>query len=463
MQMRSSPDGTAPPRISSSSLGSAAFRQAYGLRLAYVAGAMYQGIASPELVVAMGKGGLLGYMGTGGLKLEKVEAGIQQIQAQLRQGEAYGLNLLYQLSKPEFEERTVDLYLRYGVRFIEAAAYMRASPALVRFRLKGLRLAPDGRIESTHRILAKVSRPEVAEIFMRPAPPKLVGELLAAGKITPQEAQWSQSVPLATDLCVESDSGGHTDQGVAFALVPSFIFMRDRIVREQGYTQPLALGAAGGIGTPQAAAAAFMLGADFIMTGSINQCTVEAGTSDAVKSLLQDMDVQDTDYAPAGDMFELGAKVQALRKGLLFPGRAKKLYELYNRHNGIEDIDAKTLSLIQDKFFQRPIEEVWQETKAYHGSLRPDLIESFERNPKQKMALIFRWYFTHATRLALSGNTSQKVDYQVQTGPALGAFNQWVKGTELEDWRKRRIADIGQRIMAGAADVFSDRFTQLCR
>jgi len=31
------------------------------------------------------------------------------------------------------------------------------------------------------------------------------------------------------------------------------------------------------------------------------------------------------------------------------------------------------------------------------------------------------------------------VDYQVHTGPALGAFNQWVKGTSLEDWRKRQI------------------------
>ena len=44
------------------------------------------------------------------------------------------------------------------------------------------------------------------------------------------------------------------------------------------YTKAIRVGAAGGIGTPEAAAAAFVLGADFILTGSINQCTVEAGT-----------------------------------------------------------------------------------------------------------------------------------------------------------------------------------------
>lgn len=58
------------------------------------------------------------------------------------------------------------------------------------------------------------------------------------------------------------------------------------------------------------------------MTGSINQCTVEAGTSDDVKDLLQQLNIQDTDYAPAGDMFEMGAKIQVMKKGVFSrPGR----------------------------------------------------------------------------------------------------------------------------------------------
>lgn len=62
-------------------------------------------------------------------------------------------------------------------------------------------------------------------------------------------------------------------------------------------------------------------GADFIITGSVNQCSVEAATSDEVKDLLQHINIQDTDYAPAGDMFEQGAKVQVLRRGVFFRSR----------------------------------------------------------------------------------------------------------------------------------------------
>src|SRR6202171_1641228 len=95
---------------------------------------------------------------------------------------------------------------------------------------------------------------------------------------------------------------------------------------------------------PPAVAASFILGADFVLTGSVNQCTVEAGTSDAVKDLLQHANVQDTDIVPAGDMFEMGGKVQVFKRGLLFPARAKKLYDLYRQYNSLDEIDAQTRS-----------------------------------------------------------------------------------------------------------------------
>src|SRR5204863_3164870 len=103
----------------------------------------------------------------------------------------------------------------------------------------------------------------------------------------------------------------------------------------------------------------------FILTGSINQCTAEAGTSNAVKDMLQDMDVQDTAYCPAGDMFELGAKIQVFRKGLFFPARANKLFELYRNCNSLDDIDANSKRQLQEKYFHRNLEEVWAETTAY--------------------------------------------------------------------------------------------------
>lgn len=48
-------------------LGSADFRHRHGLRLAYVAGSMYRGISSPDMIVRMGRAGLLAFLGSGGL------------------------------------------------------------------------------------------------------------------------------------------------------------------------------------------------------------------------------------------------------------------------------------------------------------------------------------------------------------------------------------------------------------
>jgi trans-AT polyketide synthase, acyltransferase and oxidoreductase domains len=447
--------------ITAESLGSSDFRKHYKVRYAYVAGSMYKGIASKELVARMAKAGFLAFLGTGGLSLSQIEQDLGYLRTELNQGQTFGANLLSNLIFPTLEDETVDLFLKNGIRYVEASAYMQMTPSLVRFRLKNIHRGPSGEMVVPNSILAKASRPEVAEAFMSPPPANIVEKLLHAGAITSVEAELGKQVPMAGDLCVESDSGGHTDQGVAFVLIPAILHLRDRIMSKYPYRDRIRIGAAGGIGTPEAAAAAFILGADFILTGSINQCTVEAGTSDAVKDMLQDMNVQHTEYAPAGDMFELGAKVQVLRRGVLFPARANKLYDLYRHHHSIAEIDEATRSQIQEKYFRRSFDEVWQETREFYLRSKPDEIEKAERNPKHKMSLIFRWYFIHTMRIALRGDTEQKVDYQVHCGPALGAFNQWVKGSHLENWRKRHVDEIAERLMNGAAEVLRTRFQQM--
>ncbi len=453
----------AMPTITADALGDAQFKSDYGLRYAYLAGAMYKGISSVELVVALGRAGMLGYLGTGGMAFDLLESSIRSIQQQLPNGEPYGMNLLCNLDRPEVEESTVDLYLKYGIRFAEAAAFIRVTPSLVRYRLHGITRNARGEIESPRRILAKVSRPEVAGAFMQPPPEDIVRALLLAGRITADEAELSRGIPMAEDICVESDSGGHTDQGVAFALLPAMFAQRDAMMATYKYSRRIRVGAAGGIGTPHAVAAAFVMGADFVMTGSVNQCTQEAGTSTAVKDILQELNVQDTAYAPAGDMFEIGARVQVARRGLFFPARANKLYELYQRFGSIEEIDERTRQQIQEKYFQRSFDEVWNETRSYYLRAAPERLQEIERNPKQKMALIFKWYFVHTTRLAMQGVPNRQVDYQIHSGPALGAFNQWAKNTPLESWRNRYVADIGKRLMHGAAELLNQRFAALLR
>lgn len=448
--------------LSPETLGSALFRKRFGVKYAYIAGAMYRGIATPKLVVRMGKAGLVAFFGTGGLSLADIEKGIQTIQGELRHGEAYGLNLLANYAYPEFERQTIELYLRYNVRLIEAAAFMQMTPALVLFRLKGLKRGKDGKVEGSHRILAKVSRPEVAEAFMSPAPEHIVQQLLKEGKISAEQAELAKRVPVSEDVCVEADSGGHTDGGIPTVLFPAMLTLKRTMERKYGYPEPICMGLAGGIGTPEAAAAAFMMGADFILTGSINQCTVEAGTSDDVKTLLQDINVQDTDYAPAGDMFETGAKVQVLKKGVFFPTRANKLFSLYNHHASLDDIPEKTRKQLQTTYFKKTFEEVWEDTRKYleGQGLQHEVVKA-EANPKHKMALVFRWYFGHTTRLALTGKHEERVNYQVHTGPALGAFNQWVKGTPLESWSARHADEIGKKLLTETAEYLNRSLERL--
>ena len=440
------------------SLGSKEFKDDYQIRYAYVAGAMYKGIGSKEIVVKMGKAGLIGFLGTGGLRLDRIESDIQYIQSNLNAGQAYGMNLLSNLDVPALEVDTVTLFHKYNIKNVEAAAYAQITPALVLFRLKGLKRDQKGNIVIPNNVIAKVSRPEIAELFMSPAPNSIIKKLVEQGKLTSEEASLGEQIPLSYDICLESDSAGHTDQRVALTLVPSILVLRKNIMEKYHYPKFIRIGAAGGIGTPEAAAAAFMLGADFILTGSINQCTVEAGNSDQVKDMLQTMNIQDTAYAPAGDMFELGAKIQVLRKGLLFPARANKLYDLYTHFDSLDAIDDKTKQQIQERYFRRSFDDVWEETKAYYMKEKPDEIQKAEKNPKNKMALIFRWYFVHTTRLAMKGNTEQIADYQIHCGSALGAFNQWVKGTPLEDWRNRHVDEIAIKMMKETADLINNRY-----
>lgn len=446
--------------LSASSLGSLEFKKEYGLKYAYLTGGMYRGVASIDMVVKMGKAGMMGYLGTGGLQLSDIEQAIESIQQELSAGESYGINLLHNPNNPEKEERTVDIFLKHGVKKIEAAAFLNVTPALVKYRAKGLKRNLQGEIFVPQKIMVKVSRPEVAAEFLTPAPERIVSKLLEDNKITQEEAELLKKIPMADYICVEADSGGHTDGGVAYTLMPAMTKLRDEMMKKHQYIKKVGVGAAGGIGTPAAAAAAFILGADFILTGSINQCTVEAATSDNVKNLLQQMNVQDTEYVPAGDMFEIGAKVQVLKKGLFFPGRANKLYELYRKYNSLDEIDEKTKIQIQEKYFNRSFKEVYEDVKKFYP---PQEIEKAERNPKHKMALIFRWYFGYSSQLALKGDEKGKVDYQIHCGPALGAFNQWIKETPLENWQNRHVDEIAEKIMAEAAALLNQRYNTLMK
>lgn len=430
-------------------LGARAFLRAHGVRQCYHAGAMAGGIASTDLVISLAERGLLASFGAAGLPPDRVDGTLELLRRRLA-GQPYACNVIHSPSEPAMERDAVDACLRHGVRCVEASAFLDLTQDIVRYRAHGLSVARDGRVEIANRIIAKVSRREIAELFLRPAPSGLLDALLRGGQITAEQSRLAATVPMADDITAESDSGGHTDGRPLTVLLGEIIALRDEI--GSSYAGRTArVGAAGGIGTPAAAAAAFAMGADYVVTGSINQACVESAQSAAAKALLGAAEMTDCELAPSADMFEIGANVQVLRRGSMFAARARQLFELYRRHDSLADIPGPERAALERNIFRAPLEEVWAETRRYFADRDPAQIERAEGNEKRRMALVFRWYLGLSSRWATAGAADRVGDYQIWCGPAMGACNTWLRGTYLEPVGTRRAPELALHIMRGAA------------
>lgn len=436
-------------------LGDRSFNETHGVRFPYVSGAMANGIATTQLVIAMSKAGMLGFFGAAGLRIERVAQAIDEITAAVGDGDSatWGSNLIHSPNEPALEEAVVDLYLDRKVRRVSAAAFMNLTPSVVRYASTGLYLDEQGKIQRRNHLFAKISRPEVARRFMSPAPDEMLDTLVAKGKLTAEEGRLARLVPVAEDYTVEADSGGHTDNQSLTALFPTLCRLRDQKMAQHGFSRPIHLGAAGGLGTPEAVAAAFSLGASYVLTGSVNQSSVESGLSDEGKRLLTQAELSDVVMAPAADMFELGVEVQVLKRGTMFGVRASQLYELYNTHESLESIPAETMARLEKSHFHGPVGDVWEQTRQFFAQVDPHEIERAERDPKHKMALVFRWYLGKSSGWAIQGTAERKLDYQIWCGPAMGAFNAWVEGTFLAQLENRHAVQIALNLMEGAAVI----------
>ena len=438
-------------------LGSPQFMCYHGVRSPYMAGSMAGGIASTELVVALARAGHLASFGAAGLDADRIDEAIAALERTL--GDLpFAANFIHTPQHPRWEREAIDVYLHRRLRCVEASAFVSFSPELVRYRLSGLRADPALGVHAENRVIAKVSRAEVAEHFLRPAPEAIVAELLAAGAVTAEQARLARHVPMADDITVEADSGGHTDRQPLSVIVPQMLRLRDDTTIHN-WPHQVRIGAAGAIGTPQAMQAAFALGAEYVVTGSVNQSCVEAGTSHAVKVLLSQAGPADFAMAPAADMFETGAEVQVLRKGTRFAQRAAHLSRLYRAYDQIEDLPESELDRLQSQVFRGGLDRAWSETAAYLREHDPAELARSDADPRHRMALLFRSYLGLSSRWARTGTEDRAGDYQIWCGPAMGAFNLWTRNTALEPIESRRAADVAGHLLRGAA--FHARLTQL--
>lgn len=431
-------------------LGDKSFSEEYGVDYQYIGGSMAYGISSADMVSEFAKNKMLAFLGTGGMSVPLVEENIKKIKQEI--GDLpFGCNLIHMPSLSATENAIVDLYLKYGVNIIEASAFITMTPALVKYRAKGLKRLADGTVEERTKIIAKASRVEVAERYLSTPPEKIVAELLSNGEITEEEAELVKQLPLCWDLTAEADSGGHTDSRPAFALFSSFVAVRDRLQKK--YTKKIRIGFGGGIGTPHAAASAFSMGAAYIVTGTVNHACIESGTSVEAKKMLALAEQADTAIAPSADLFDIGGKVQVLKSGTLFPMRANKLLAYYNAYGSLEEIPQKDIEQIENTIMRRPLKEVWEETEKFFSQRSPSQLEKAKQSPKYKMALVFRYYLGLASRWAINGDLDRKIDFQIWAGPAIGSFNEWSKGTFLEEPSERKVIPVAYNMLYGAAVI----------
>ena len=444
-------------------LGNRSFGERHGCRFPYVSGAMANGIATTNLVEAIVRMGGMGFFGAAGLSVERVSEAINHLQSVLPDSLSWGSNLIHSPNEPHLEAAIAELYLERGVRRVSAAAYMKLSPYILRYALKGLHIdSQTGGIVRRNQVFAKVSRPEVAAHFMSPAPKHMVDDLLKKGWITPEEAHLAQFVSVAEDLIIESDSGGHTDNQALSALFPSIVQLRDRIMANHSLTRPIHLGAAGGLGDPQGVAAAFAMGADFVLTGSVNQGCVESGLDASGKALLAQVQLGDVTMAPAADMFELGVEVQVLKRGSLFAQRAHKLYGLYRQSDSLWTISLADRAVLEKSILRQTLEDAWSNTEAYWQQRDPNEVRRALQDPKHQMALVFRSYLGLSSRWAIQGLSDRKLDYQIWCGPAMAVFNTWVKGTFLEEPNNRYAAQVGRNLLEGACQILRAQQLRNC-
>jgi PfaD family protein len=410
---------------------------------------MANGISSCDMVEAMSMNGMLGFFGAAGLSVKSVESAIDLLSNRLPDS-PYGFNLIHSPNDAGLENALVDLYLRRGVNLVEASAYLDLTLPLVRYRLHGIHSDNAGNIVTPNRVIAKVSRVEVATKFFSPPPERLLSALVSEGAVTHDQARMAAHIPMAQDLTAEADSGGHTDNRPAISLIPTMIALRDRLQDQYGFDQSLRVGAAGGISTPSASAAAFAMGAAYVMTGSVNQACTESGTSDEVREMLAHARQADVAMAPAADMFEMGVTVQVLKRGTMFAMRAAKLYEIYRAYDGIEEMPPDVRTMLEKNIFRDTLDSIWKQTCDYFSQCDATQLERARKDPKHLMALVFRWYLGQASRWANQGIKDRRVDYQVWCGPAMGAFNEWAQGSFLEHSRNRDVVTVAFNLLYGA-------------
>jgi PfaD family protein len=137
----------------------------------------------------------------------------------------------------------------------------------------------------------------------------------------------------------------------------------------------------------------------------------------------------------------------------MFAARATKLYDAYLAYPSVEAFPAAVRTKLEREVLGASFDAIWAETLEFWQRRAPSELARAQRDPKHRLALMFRWYLGKSSRWAIDGESSRRLDYQIWCGSAMGAFNQWARGTYLANPEHRTAAQIALNLLEGAAAI----------
>ena len=426
--------GTLPP-IYPEWLGDRSFGEAHGVRFPYVAGEMANGIATTRLVIALARAGMLGFFGAAGLGSSRGRAGRRRTVRHARRRRHWGVNLIHSPNEPALEERVADLLSGAACARSPRRRSWGSRPRSCAAPPRGLTVdAPAGSSGRAH-LFAKVSRPEVAGMFMAPAPGgRCSRRSWRAGQLTAERGRAGGAGPRRRGRHRRGRLRRAHRQPAARCALPDHPRAARRARRGTvTRTDPGGRGRRAG----HAAArwpAAFALGAAYVLTGSVNQAcgrvrALRPRREDARPGRVADV----IDGARGRHVRAWASRCRCCKRGTMFGARAAKLYEAYrslplaggNPRRRRARLERRRCTPRSTRSGPTP-SEFWQQRD-------PGEIARASATPST------RWRWSSAgtsgnqASWAIDGEPDRRADYQILVRARDGRVQRWTQGRFLAE------------------------------
>ncbi len=126
---------------------------------------------------------------------------------------------------------------------------------------------------------------------------------------------------------------------------------------------------------------------------------------------------------------------------------------MYRAYPSLDAIPAAERARLEKDILGESVDQAWQSTAEFWRQRDPAQLARAEAEPKHRMALLFCAYLGLSSRWAIDGKSERLADYQIWCGPAMGAFNTWVRGSFLQPPEAREVVQVARNLLEGAAVI----------